>query len=420
MPLPIRQASIRTANTDNKNNASHLRQFSQVSQIRKPKFNSNVSSANQGIPGGVDSSAATIKTSSESNQSSSRIPSPSKQPESEQVTQSHPQNNQQVPSLKGHARQRSAAIPPLTFRQKLGHTRSISAVSVNTSLKPNVDQALSTARSPFDDRTQIVPSPSKSRPVPLPRSTSGSSTTPGLRTSSTISIVEHLHNELFQLSLVLDASSETLQSYQHSLERSLAKRQARLQELQEQVWKSNQAFSASVNLAALDEWIQKLGPQRAGQTLQDLSIVLQDIATLEEILSGDDGLAASFASWQQQILLSYEYGNGVTSDGKGSMDTQYEEQLLPELQRFEHRIVVSVAAISSLPAALNDSALSMTIHNHHSLAESLMLECQAMRQIGEALVAAHRRWLRDQVAIAVDACMVVERPQRALTRPLWL
>ncbi|KAK5070366.1 hypothetical protein LTR64_000037 [Lithohypha guttulata] len=417
MPLPVRSASVRTTNQDAKPTTTSTRSrqsASQASKLRIPKPETKFSSANSTLS--EDTSAALICKSPEDkmhSQSSSRIPSPFKATPGAQSTQRPTQ-------LKGHARQRSTILPFVSARPATGHSRSISAVTVNTSATPNNERPQIQIRGINDRKPTSSLASSRSNLSMLQRMVSIDNTahaTPNQRAAGPLTQVELLQNELLQLSVVHDKSSRSLHLYQRSIRSFLDKKQAKLVLLHTQLLEKSRAFSVAHNLSALDKWLSMQGSsQQASQSIQDLSVALRNTLHLKGIFDDEDGLVEAFEGWLSEARVDDRKG-----DGYASIHVDFERSIAPALRRFEQQITSLTSVLSSLPLAERGSSLACVIQDHLLLAKSMILQCQVMLEIGETIVTNHRRWLDNEIEAALHDLHSESRHDNPDTyvSPLW-
>jgi len=415
MPLPVRTASIRTNANDSRKPTSRLAQPSQPINVRKPQKDEDARRANVSYTEEIGSSAASVADPT----GSSRIPSPFKRQPSVQASRSQQASvNQPKLPLKGHSRQQSAVLPSLSARQKLGHSRSISAVSVGT----NASLGSDIAKAPAKTRFNVSQSPAKAvktQTVPEARTTLPAAAA-SLRGNAHHVQLEPCQNELLQLSIVYKESAQVLRAFERSIARTLAKKQAKLESFRDSVQGQKQAFSTASNHLAIDSWLQSLGHQKACQSVQELSVVVRDLQNLEQIFEGEDGLAAAFQSWQSLIA------DGDSRDGASSACTDYAslhivfaQDLAPELVRFKQQAASSVAALASLSPCLHGSSLSLIVHAQSSLAGCLLSQCKVMLQVGDLLVLEHRQWLDQELTAAVNEIEAPTDVAGSNSRPAW-
>lgn len=423
MPLPVRKASTRTNANDSRKPTSRLAQPSQPVNVRKPQKDEDAKRVNVSHTAEISSSAASV---ADPTGSSSRIPSPFKRQPSAQASRSQQASvHQPKPALKGHSRQQSAVLPSLSARQKLGHSRSISAVSVGTNASLGSDVA--SRAPPAKTRFNVSQSPAKAvktQPVPEARTTlpaAAAAAAASLRGNAHHVQLEPCQNELLQLSIVYKESAQVLRAFERSIARTLAKKQAKLESFRESVQGQKQAFSTASNHLAIASWLQRLGPQKARQSVQELSVVVRDLQTLEQIFEGEDGLAAAFQSWQSLIAAdgdSRDTASSACAD-YASSHIVFAQGLAPELVRFKQQAASAVAALASLSPCLHGSSLSLIVHAHTSLASCLLSQCKVMLQVGDRLVLEHRQWLDRELTAAVDELGTPTDVAGSNSRPAW-
>lgn len=417
MPLPVRTASIRTNTTDSRKATSHLAQSSQQASNRNPQKDEDPKRVNVSYTEEIGSSAASATDSANGSQPSSRIPSPFKRKPSSQASHNQQAStNQPKPPLKGHSRQWSAVLPPLSARQKLGHSRSISAVSVNTNSTLSSDVSKAPAKSRFNVSQSPV-KVAKIQSVPEGRATLPAA--PSLRGNANLVYLEPFQNELLQLSIVYKESTQGLRAFEQSIAQSLAKKQAQLVSFRDDVQGQKQAFGTASNHLAIGSWLQDLGYHKTCQSVQELSVVVRDLQSLEQIFEGEDGLAAAFHNWQS--LISDRDGRDTVSacTDYASLHVVFEQDLAPDLYRFEQQVASSVATLASLPPCLPGSSVSLIVQAQGSLARCLLSQCQVMLQVGDQLVLEHRQWLDQEITAAVDEFETRTDVAGSNSRPIW-
>jgi len=417
MPLPVRTASIRTNTADSRKTTSRLAQPSQQASSRKPQKGEDSKGVNVSYTEEIGSSAASATDSANGSQPSSRIPSPFKRKHSSQASHNQQAStNQLKPPLKSHSRQRSAVLPPLSVQQKLGHSRSISAVSVNTNSTLGSDISKAPAKSRFNVSQSPVKA-AKTQTVPEARATL--SAAPSLRGNANLLHLEPFQNELLQLSIVYKESTQGLRAFERSIAQSLAKQQAQLVSFRDDVQRRKQAFGTASNHLAIDSWLQNLGHHKTCQSVQELSVVVRDLQSLEQIFDGEDGLAAAFHNWQS--LITDRDGKDPVSacTDYASLHVIFEQDLAPDLYRFEQQVASSVATLASLPPCLPGSSVSLIVQAQGSLARCLLSQCQVMLQVGDQLVLEHRQWLDQEIAAAVDELETPTAIAGSHSRPIW-
>ncbi|KAJ9655300.1 hypothetical protein H2198_005829 [Neophaeococcomyces mojaviensis] len=419
MPLPVRTTSVRTNATDLKKPPVRSHQPPKVAVKPKQAIDTKDEKPAEIRTDDQDSSATTLTNPANASQTSSRIPSPFKRNSSSQSTHTQQtRNGQQIPPNRGHVRQRSAIVPPPTPLQRFGHVRSISAISVKTTQTSTNDSRKPVLR-PTSSTVRQLSSPTKSKlGANKPVSTA-------VVAASRAEVVdphqEILRNELLQLSIVHETSAKTLQAYESNIERSLATHQAEVVSKQAVVLRKKLASSAAINACALAAWLQKDGHQNVCRSIQDLSIAVRDVQDLEQIFASEDGLATAFDEWHRKI--TNQAGPGMLTELNNDCTTlhsDFQESILPQLQRFKQRIDSTIAFLTNLPSCLPMSSLCSTVRNHISLAESLRSQCEIMLQIGSHLVQKHRKWLEQEVAIAISEHKSSNlSTSRATTTPVW-
>lgn len=403
MPLPVRAPSALTANSDSQKHSSRTNQPKQSVLIRKPKTE-NTSKEENGIgTEDMSSSVFSAKTSGDASQASSRIPSPTKRNSPSHSSKANPSNtNRDRPLLKSHVRQRSTVISTPNARQALGHSRSISAVSIHTTSTSSSDQPKTIIKPPLSHKAQNVSSPTKLRPVTQNRMMTSTGLDIGTHPSSNIVHIERMQNELYQLSIVHRDSSKSLPVYHSSIAEAISIKTAELSVIQRCTRDKSQAFSLALNLRAVDSWLQQSGHRRTCQSMQNLSIALRDLSNLVQIFEGEDGLAATFGDWYRSMISHNHTSRTNLLDEFVFMHMAFEESIRPELQRFKQQLTAATATFSNLPGTISGSSLARVIQSHFALARTLELQCQIMLQIGEKLVAEHRRWIELEVSAALN------------------
>lgn len=407
MPLPVRTASVRT--TDTRKNTSRLARPAQANPIRKTQDLERPEQANTSFP-----EDRTPSDSANGSQPSSRIPSPFKLDRPAFTNHIHQTSTAQAkPPPKGHSRQRSAVLPPLSSGQKFGHSRSISAISVNTRSSSGNDVSQVSAKSRFN----VSQSPAKTVKA-QPETRPSALAVPNSRQIQNAVLPESLQNELLQLSMVHKESAPRLRAFERSIATSLAGKQAHLTSVRADVQRQKQDISTASNLLAIDSWLQQIGYQKTCQSVQDLSVVVRDLQTLERIFEGEDGLAAAFDKWSYGIANRDGEDMPLTSDDT-ALDVVFEKELAPELQRFKQRVTSSVATLTSLSACSPDSSMCLTIQGQASLAKCLLSQSQVMLLIGNELASEHRQWIEQEIAAAVNGPQNPTNFALTDSRPMW-
>lgn len=421
----MRAPSVRKTVTDSKPPTSRSTRPTIVPQVSKTNSSeaSTKAKSERQRPDTESSATSTRESTNGSQASSSRIPSPFKRNTSSQS--SHSQAVKHAPSKapdKGHVRQRSAVTPFLPAPKRFAHTRSISAVSINTTTSTSssdVPKPLSgPGVSPLSHRPGTTRLKYASTQATVPPSSQSHSSAMLVRPASTYAHIELVQNELLQLSAVYKQSSITMQAYQRSIQNFLAKKQSEMSSKRAVVQARKQSFCAALNLLGLDSWLGTEGAQKTCQSLQNLSIAVRDLQNLESIFEGTDGLAAAFVDWQEN-MCSRESGTHATalSSNFVMLHTVFQNRLVPEIRRFKQQVSSALASLSNLPECPPDTSLASMIQSHASLAVSLMSQCQVMLQIGEVLVADHHQWLRDEVRSAVKQVAITT--SRPASGPIW-
>jgi len=406
MSLPERRASVRTSTTDTRKLTPRPAQASQVRKIQEtdgPKKASTATSA---------------KDSTVASQGLSRIPSPFKRDSLNSSSYSHQANTDRSgPPLRGHSRQRSAVLPPPSTRPKLGHQRSISVVSVNTTSTSGSDVSRAPARSRVDAR-QSPAKPTKPQVAPHSRVTALEA--PSLRPNSVTGHLEKLHNEFLQLSIVHKKSPQALQAFERSIAISLSNSRSALVKVRADVYAQKHALSTASNLLAVDNLLQELGYQKTCQFLQDLSVAVRDLHNLERIFEGEDGLVAEFDVWRRNIVVgSVSEDKQDTTFDYASMHVMFDKELAPELQRFKLQVASLVATMASLSGCASESSMSLIIQEQSSVASGLLSECQVLLQIGNQLVSEQRQWLDQEITAAISENDTTTNFGLAGPKPLW-
>lgn len=408
---------MRKTTTDSKTSISRSARPTIAPQQSKPKSSeaSTKAKSERQRPDAASSATSTRESTNGSQASSSRIPSPykrnaSSQSSHSQVVKPSPPGPNKPPD-KGHVRQRSAVTPLLTAPKRFAHSRSISAVSINstTSISSN-DPAKPPSRPGLDP---LLHRSSAARPKYTSVQPTANTSLTAIRPASTYAQFELVQNELLQLSAVYKQSSHTMQAYQLSIEAFLAAKQSDMSSKRAVVQARKQNFCAALNLLGLDSWLGTEGVQKTCQSLQNLSIAVRDLQNLEGIFEGSDGLAAAFVDWQQNMCTR----NGTLSSDFITLHTVFDSRLVPEIRRFRQQVSSALASLSNLPQCPPDTSLASMIQGHASLAVSLMSQCQVMLQIGEVLVADHRQWLQDEVRAAVRG--VASSTSHPGSGPIW-
>lgn len=405
MPLPTRAPSIRSSTTDSR---THPTATSRLTKAKPPESERQKKDA---VP-----SETSIKGSTGDGQGPSRIPSPLKRnPPSQSNHTYQVRSSQNKPPNKGHVRQRSAVQPLPSTRQRFGHARSVSAVSVNTTTSTSSNDTSKPAMKSNLDGLQRRPTSVK--PKILPTQKAGPPPVAATRSETIPTQLEAVQNELLQLSAVHRQSSRTISAYQRSTEQFLALREADLSSKRAEVQARKRTFCAALNLLGLDAWLTAEGSQKTCQSLQNLSIAVRDLQNLESIFEGSDGLAAAFITWQQKIR-DRETGDVAQATDFIMIHTFFESRLAPEIRRFQQQVSSVSASLSTLPESPPDTSLASVIRGHALLATSLASQCQIMLQLGDCLVADHRRWLQAEVRAAI-----AHKPDRSVkvseSRPVW-
>lgn len=419
MPLPLRAPSVRQTATEPKSSISRSARptIGPQQSKTKPSEASTKAKSERQKPDAASSATSTRESTNGSQASSSRIPSPYKRNTSSQSSHSQvvkPGPNK--PPDKGHVRQRSAVTPLLTAPKRFAHSRSISAVSINTTTSTSSNDATKPVSRPGLD--PLAHRSGVARPKYTSTQSAANSSLLAIRPASTYAQIELVQNELLQLSAVYKQSSQTMQAYQQSIEGFLATKQSEMSSKRAVVQARKQNFCAALNLLGLDSWLGAEGAQKTCQSLQNLSVAVRDLQNLESIFEGSDGLAAAFVDWQQNICSRESSTNtGAMSSDFITLHTVYENRLVPEIRRFRQQVSSALASLSNLPECPPDTSLASMIQGHTSLAMSLTSQCQVMLQIGEVLVANHRQWLQDEVKAAVRG--VADSTPQPGSGPIW-
>lgn len=404
MPLPVRSTSVRNANAETRLTVPRTAQNIQARRtqpLRTSKLvNEETSAASEPTESSVDGS-----------ETSSRIPSPFKRnPSSE--NNARPRAEVARPNQRpiGHSRQRSTATSTTDSRPKFGHSRSISTVSTNTSTTSHTAYTANTSSTSGSD--QLKASTFKPRigniARPLSLSTRTKAETP-LRTTNPSALSrsvrvnpfeDNLQSELLQLAIVYDESSRGLQKYQKAVEQSLDCSRAELKAVRDDVLGRQQVFYHALNLEAVNVWLQEYGYQGTCQLIQNLSVAVRDLTSLEHIFGGEDGLAAVFQAWEQGMTANQVDDFPLYEDVR--VHLEFDQHLGPELRRFKQQIASVQRIFSNLPISTSESALSTVLKLHISLANIFHQQCQIMLLTGETLVTQRERWITSETIDAIN------------------
>lgn len=421
MPIPLRTNPNTTQGNNRRDQLTKPKQRVQPHELHKTTIE-NFSKEEDGSSVQADavSSADSAKGSGNTSLTTSRIPSPTKRETLSQSSHSHRSDtSRQKAPPKGHARQRSTAIPPSNTSQILGHTRSISTVSVNTTSTSSSDPPKAAIKPPLVHKSRNVPSPTKLRPVSQHQKSVAPGSDTSLRSNNAPVHDERLRNELFQLSIVHEKSSRSMPIYRRSIEDVISLKNAELLAVHCSTQDRKRDLSTSLNLQAINSWLQTSGYQKTCQSLQNLSVTLRDLSNLECIFEGDDGLATVFDSWQAMINMeSDDSTEGVTNDYV-CLHLIFETQIFPELQIIKQRLAAASATLSSLPYTPPDSSLARVIQSQLALARTIELQCQVMLAVGERLVLQHQQWRRREITNALSEISDPKKAAKRESQPTW-
>ena len=349
-------------------------------------------------------------TSTVSSRTTSRASSPNrKAPSSQSHNSASTTASRARPTPTGHLRQRSTALP--TFNppvSKFGHSRSASVITTSATL------------SNPETRPAII-RPRIATAKPAPRSFTANDNESSItinsstRAPTTTSDTEAARNELEQLLILHESSQVNLQAFLNSVKGRVKSKADKLESVYRANEKVEHSHSIAINLQALDDWLQSLGLQNASQSIQDLSTTINDVQTLEDMFTREDGLLSTFTSWRQRLLDDRIHIDEMDQEVDSSMT--WNAQVLPDIQAFSYRIQSSLSTIANLPQALTNSVLGQTIADQNSLANSMLSQCAIMSELGNALIDDHERWLTSEIEAALQDLKADTRP---IQQASWL